>query len=269
MTAWHDVRVSRTLAAAVIALILVPGVVCAASNAVELQKKARARMKSLDFEAALPLLEQLRDLPDLDSHLRSVVLVDLGITFVNLGRADDARKAFDEALAAKPDLVFPAGVPPKVRRVFDDTKEARELRLHPAVVAAAPDPAPPPVAPIEPPKVVVMLEPPPPPPPSERKVVVPLVLVAAGAAAIGAGVGTALAAQSAGRELSAGLHTSSEAQALLSRRSTLGLTSYVCYGVGGAMAVAGAALFVFSGSHSQVSALITPSGGTLRVSGEF
>jgi tetratricopeptide (TPR) repeat protein len=263
-------RVSRLIAWGLVAgLLLSPDLALAATQPVELQKKARARMKSLDFEAALPLLEQLRELPALTPPVRSGVLVDLGITFVNLGRADDARKAFDEALELNPDVPFPSGVPPKIRRLFDEAKEARLVRLNPPPVAVAPEPVAPKSEPLAPkaeapPRVISE--------PSvarPRMVVAPVVLLVGGAAAIGAGVATALAAQSASRELSAGLHSSSEAQALLSRRSSLGMASYVCYGVGAAMAVTGAALFAFSGSRQQVSALVTPSGAALMVTGEF
>ncbi len=216
-------------------------------------------MKSLDFEAALPLLEQLRDTPNVDPSVH----VDLGITFVNLGRAEDARKAFDDALASNPNVPLPAGVPPKIRKLFEDVKAARA------------------VAPLPPPPAVTVPKEEPPPPPAavlvapvevqrERMLLAPAVLLGSGAVFILAGASTAMAAQSAGRELSESLHTSAEAQALLSSRASLGTSSYVCYGLGAALAITGAAIFVFSGGTTpQVSAFATPGGGAVSVQGAF
>lgn len=264
--------VSRVIAQVVLAaLLLAPAIAAAGPNPAELHKKARARMKSLDFEAALPLLEQLRDLPALENAVKGPVLVDLGITYVNLGRPGDARRAFDDALEATADVAFPSAAPPKIRKLFDEVKAERATRLNPPLVAIL-EPAPPPpdtpkLAPAAPPTVA--------PPPEvvfvqkERMKVVPAVLVVAGAGAIGAGVATAFVAQDADRELSSRLHTSGEAQALLSKRASFGMASYVCYGVGAAMVVAGAALFAFTGGSQQVSAVVTPGGGALTVSGAF
>ena len=254
----------------VLALVLaVPCAVFAAPGPADLQKKARARMKSLDFEAALPLLEQLRDLPGVDAPLRAQALVDLGITFVNLGRADDARKAFDDALEAHPEVPFPSGVPPKIRRLFEDAKEARLARLKPPepVVEVKPEP-PPVVKPERPPPQIFVLTPEPAPPPAERMKVVPGVLVGLGVLGVGAGVSTALASQNADRKLAGSLHSSSEAQRLLSNRATYGLASYVCYGAGAAMIATGAALFLFTGSSGvSASAVVTPPSAAVSVGG--
>lgn len=252
--------------------VLAPCLALAAANPVDLQKKARARMKSLDFEAALPLLEQVRDLPGLEAPLKAQVLVDLGITFVNLGRADDARKAFDEALDAQADVAFPSGVPPKIRRLFDEAKEARVARLAPKPEPVAPPPKPePPVAevkPAPPPPPVAVVAPPPPVEAKPRMVLLPAVLAGAGLLTLGAGVSTALAAQNADRKLSGSLHSSSDAQRLLGNRSTYGLASYVCYGAGAALLATAAALFVFSGSSgTSASAVLTPDGAAVAVRG--
>jgi tetratricopeptide (TPR) repeat protein len=251
------------------ALLLLPGFALAAANAQDLQKKARARMKSLDFEAALPLLEQLRDLPEVPEDVRAQGLVDLGITFVNLGRTDDARKAFDSALQADDSVALPAGVPPKIRKLFEESKEARLARLAPPVKPAEVKPEPPVLTPrVE----IVQLPPPEPPPASPRMKVLPAVLLGAGALSLGAGVATALASQNASRILSSGLHSSTEASALQSRRGSYAIASYVCYGAGAALGVAGAALFAFSGpglGRSSVAAVVTPDFGAVSVRGEF
>lgn len=248
-------------------VLLVPGVVLAAPAPADLQKKARARMKSLDFEAALPLLEQLRDLPTLDAPTRAQALVDLGITFVNLGRADDARKAFDDALEAHPEVPFPSGVPPKIRRLFDEAREARAARLRPAppppekVVEVKPEPKAAPVAVVTEPK-------PSPPMPKERMKLVPGILVGAGVLGLGAGVSAAFASQNADRKLRGSLHGSADAARLLSNRETYALASYGSYAAGAALIAAGAALFLFTGG-GEVSAALTPSSATVTVGGAF
>ncbi len=255
-------------------LLLSSSLALAAASPAELQKKARARMKSLDFEAALPLLEQLRDLPELEGPLRAQALVDLGITFVNLGRPDDARRAFDAALEVNGQVPFPPGVPPKIRRLFDESKEARLARLNPPPTppVVVPEPAPvkaePPPARVE----IIHLEPTPPPPPPPRRVVLPAVLVAAGVLSLGAGIATAYASQNAGRVLAAGLHTSAQAQTLQTRRTGYATASYACYSAGAALAVVGAALFTFSGpglGKTEVSGMIAGESGGVLVRGEF
>lgn len=226
----------------------------AAADPASLHKKARNRMKSLDFDAALPLLEQLKADTRVQPSQKAEVLVDLGITHVNLGQVEDAKRDFDDALelneAAKP----PASASPKVQRVFEEAKEARHLRLHPPPPEPKPEPPPPPPVEAKPgltpqpkaePAAAVVDAPPP--QPKKRMVVVPLVLAALGAAGIGAGAFLAVETQNLARELQGSLHPSAEVMSLESRRSTFGTMSYVGYGVGAALLVAAAALFIFSG----------------------
>lgn len=229
---------------------VIPLTAMAAVDPAVLQKKARARMKSLDFDAALPLLEQLKADPSLTPARRAEVLVDLGITHVNLGQAEEAKRDFDDALGADEAAKPPASASPKVQRVFEEAREARAPRLHPPPPEPKPEPPPPPphtLKPAEPKPAPIVIEEPPA-PPRQRLVAVPLVLALVGGAAIAAGALFALQSQAAARELQGSLHPSAEVMALESKRSLFGTLTYAGYGAGAAFLVAGAALFLFSGS---------------------
>lgn len=209
-------------------------------------------MKSLDFDAALPLLEQLKGDPTLSPERRVDVLIDLGITHVNLGQTEEARRDFDDALNLNQNARPPSNASPKVQRVFEEAKDAREVRLRPPPPPEPkPEPPPPPPvsltpAPALPQQPVVVEEPPA--PPRQRLVAVPLVMMLAGAGCVAAGAIFALQSQSAARELQSSLHPSAEVMALEGKRSTFAALGYGGYGLGGALAAAGLAILVFSGT---------------------
>lgn len=158
-------RATLAVAAAAFASITVPsparaaaaGRATAAPKAVSkpaeavktLLRRARARMQGLDFEAAVPLLRQTLASPAVDGRWRAEVLVDLGVCYVNAGLADDARKAFDEALGIEPSVGLPPGSPPKIASLFQAVRDGR------LAVASPP-----------PPKVGLVVAPPPIPPPA-------------------------------------------------------------------------------------------------------
>ncbi len=235
-----------------LSICLLPALAAAADPAA-LHKKAKSRMKSLDFDAALPLLEQLKADPSLPADRRAEVLLDLGITHVNLGQVEEAKRDFDDALGFSDAARPPASASPKVQRVFEEARDARQLRLNPPPpLEPKPEPPPPPpkaqLVPEPKPEAPVVVEAPPPSPPRQRMVVLPIALAAAGVAAIGAGAYLAVETQGIARELQGSLHASADVMSLQSRRSTFGAMSYVGYGLGAALLVAAAALFVFSGS---------------------
>jgi tetratricopeptide (TPR) repeat protein len=225
-------------------------------------KKARARMKSLDFEVALPLLERLRDTPG-SQPFRTSLYLDLGVTYVNLGRFEDARKAFDEALELTPTLELPTSSAPKVRRVFEEARDARAARLAPPPVEPAPTPPPPPAPAREPMPDVVK------PAARPRLIVPPIALAGGGLGAVLFGLISATQSQQATRVLSGALHSTSEVEQLLARRQTWGTLTWVGYGVGAACLLAGAALFLFSGETFAPVALVTPDSAAFAVSGHF
>src|SRR4051794_33636600 len=98
-------------------------------------------MKSLDFDAALPLLEQLKADPSLSATQRSEVLLDLGVTHVNRGRVEEARRDFEDALGSKGAAPLPSSASPRVQRVFEEAGEAGRPK---------PEPVPPPPPPPQP-----------------------------------------------------------------------------------------------------------------------
>lgn len=234
-----------------ITLCLVSSAASAAVDPAALHKKAKTRMKNLDFDAALPQLEQLKGDPRLSPQQRVDVLIDLGITHVNLGQTEEARRDFEDVLALNPNARPPPSTSPKVLRLFDEVKEARELRLQPPPPAPSPEPPPPPKlepAPRPEPLTAPVSVEQAPAAPRQRMVALPLVLMLAGAGAVAAGAVCALQSQGAARELQSALHSSDEVMALEGRRSTFAALTYTGYGVGGALAVTGAALLIFSGT---------------------
>jgi thioredoxin-like negative regulator of GroEL len=56
-------------------------------------EKARAKMRSLDFEAALPLLQRALESDELAGPERAAVLIDLATKHLNLGETDEAARA--------------------------------------------------------------------------------------------------------------------------------------------------------------------------------
>ncbi|MBL8955189.1 MAG: hypothetical protein JNK82_30710 [Myxococcaceae bacterium] len=223
-----------------------------AADAGALHKKAKSRMKSLDFDAALPLLEQLKGDGSLPAAQKAEVLVDLGITHVNLGQVEEAKRNFDEALGFNEGAKPPSSASPKVQRVFEEARDARQLKLSPPPPTPAPAEPPP-----RPQKAKLVPEPtfePPigitdPPMPKPRMVVLPAILAAAGVASIAAGAFLAVETQNLAARLQGSLHPSAEVMSIQSRRSTFGTLAYVGYGLGAALLIAAAVLFVFSGGN--------------------
>lgn len=244
-------------------------------DAASLHAKARARMQNLDYEQALPLLQQALAMPDLQPSRKVELLIDVGISDVNLARNDDARRAFEDALATDPNAILPAGTSPKIKSLFQSVKEAK--------FAPPPPPTPKPVeVKPEPPPVVTVAPPPPTEPmvatkmkPESRNLALPIILGIVAVGAAGAGVGTGIVSQDAAKDLRSGLHTTSEVESLQSKRTTMGITSIVGYSVGGAAAI-GTILAIALGGPSNkptapvaASAVITPTGGGASVAFKF
>lgn len=142
-------------------------------------EKARAKMRSLDFEAALPLLQRVLESEKLTGPQRAAVLIDLATTRLNLDETDEARESFARALDADPDVSLPKGTSPKIQDLFDEVRKRRE----------APPPPPPAAAPVEPEPAVreVKAVEPEPAPPVASKPTTPVSDVTEGAPASGQG----------------------------------------------------------------------------------
>jgi hypothetical protein len=237
-----------------------------------LRRKAQASMAGLDFEAALPLLQQLlARSEELSPKERAEVQVELGVTYVNLGRNVEAQRAFEAALDDDLQVAFPAGISPKIRQVFES---ARASRLPPPV--ATPRRPPPPD-----------LKPPPPPAPapvpsSSALAHAPAVearrgrdftfpAIAFGVAALSGlvGAGTATVSNGAATELRSALHDGATAEALAGRQGTFAVAAYASYALAGVAAITGVSFIILGVGEQKVSAaaVLTGSGGAaaLRV----
>lgn len=237
-----------------------------------LHKKARQRMATLDFDAALPLLQQALKNPNVPAPERAELLVDVGITDVNLGDNAGASQAFTQAVDADPTVHLPAGISPKIRLLFEQAQDARK-----------PSPPPPPPEP----QPVASAPIPPPPPPAPAPVtptaaamethaagpswVGPGVCFGVAVAGIAAGVTTASISNGAFSALSASPHSTADADALLSKQRTFATVSAVSYAAGGAAAVGGLAWLLFAPRDKGLALSGAPmSGGALvSVQGRF
>lgn len=220
-----------------------------ASEVVELQKQARARMRNIEYELAIPLLERALT-SDLSRPQRAELQADLGISYANLGDTERARTAFEAALRANALLDLPVGTSPKIRKLFD------ELRAQGAQ-ATAPAPS-----------IIVA--------PSEPvgSLVKPIDFVMGGAVVAGviAGVITGVISSNAAGELQSGLHDRATVDSLSGRQRLYAITSVATYAAAGAAAITELALILFmnrradsasalSASAISVSAALWPSGG--------
>ncbi len=211
--------------------------------AASLQRRAHAKMKQLEFEAAIPLLERVLQSSALSPAGLAKVNVDLGVSLANLGRDDDARRAFEQAVKRDAKVELAGDVSPKIRALFDDAKQAAQPPPAPPpepalVIQAPPRPTPPPapVAAVEAPR-----------PSPSRGLVVPIALEAVAAAALGVGIGTGVASAGAAHSLQASLNPRSTVDGLVAQQGTLAAVSITSYVVAGVAAIAGVAVYLLEG----------------------
>lgn len=220
------------------------GVVPKASDAVELQKQARAKMRSIEYEHAVPLLERALT-ADLSRRQKAELNADLGICYASLGDTEHARTAFEGALAADLLLDLPVGTSPKIRRFFEIVRSqgARAAAQGPTSV----------VAPLEPSGL--------------RVKPVDFVLGGAVVAGVAAGIVTGMISSNAANELRNGLHDRSTVDSLSSRQSNYGIASVCAYGLAGAAALSELAVVLFVGRRPELASAITVSGAVLPTGG--
>lgn len=234
-----------------------------------LRRKVQARMESLDFEAALPLLKQLLASPELSPRERAEAQVDLAITYVNLGENQEAVRAFKAALESYPDVGLPAGTSPKIRRLYEEAREAR-IPPKPPVKPEVAQPAPPPPA-VKVERPVVAAPAVTQPAPGGRNLTLPAVAFGVAAAAGLVGAGAATLSNGTARELQSALHDTREADALVQRHGAFATTAYASYALAGIAAVTGVALLAFGPGQDKVAvgATLTGSGGVAAIAGRF
>lgn len=248
--------------------------------------KAHARMKSLDYEAALPLLQKALASPKLTGRARAGALIDLAVTQINLGDATGARLSFDAAIAEDASVPLPKSASPKIVEMYNEALE--RSRPPPPPVEAKPEP------PVEPaPKQTDTTPPTSSQPPVEAAATPAKVEVASAAApatsplrapgwallggglalAAGGGVTLFLAKSEDSKLTAGGFATGKDIQAAFERRSTYNLTAVSLAAVGGLAAVVGVILVALPGPspHAVTSVGVVPSaqGATVFASGRF
>ena len=200
-------------------------------------KRARAMTAALDFEGALPVLKGLVGEPEVPPGPRAEMLLELGITHLNLGDDGAASSAFRRALAFDPAAQLSPLAPPKAMQLLEQER-AKMPPPEPApakapVATVAPEAAAPP-APVEPaPEAVVVTEPA---PASRWSSKLPFALTAVlGAGGLATGVALALESQRVAEELETTPHLAMQVAALQGQRSAFGVGAVVGYAVGGAL----------------------------------
>lgn len=113
-----------------------------AAKPADLAQRGRAKMKALEYEAALPLLLKAVASPELKGPARATALVDLGITQLNLEKPQDARESFRLALETDPAVPLPKGASPKIRALFAEVQQAQAAPPPPPLVETRPEPVP-------------------------------------------------------------------------------------------------------------------------------
>lgn len=245
-------------------------------------QRARAFIDALEYEKALPLLRQLAGIPGLPAALRVAVLVDLGVTYVNVARYDDAHRAFDEAIALDPAAAPPADAAPKIRELFAAARAAKAPPPPPPAMALAPplpvSPAPPspptqaPSTPVAPtlalapspppglPAVPTGVESPPPSVPVRRSWILPATSAVLAAGAAAGGFFAAAESRAQGRALRANLHESAELDALVARQQTMATMAVASYAGAGVFAALAAVLFLIDSGGGSAAAPSRPAG---------
>ncbi|MBS2028076.1 MAG: hypothetical protein JST54_09255 [Deltaproteobacteria bacterium] len=200
-------------------------------STVALLAEARAHMADLDFDRALPLLEDALSDTALTGSPRAQALLDLGLTLANLGEPDRAKEVFAQAFGIEPHAALPPHTAPKVVELFEAAR--------PPIATTADDADDGEEAATPPPPAPVVVAPPPPPPPSLLK---PAICGGVAAAGLSVGIGFGLSSSEAKATLERGVASRATADALLSRQREAATASIVGYGVGVLALVATASL---------------------------
>ena len=106
----------------VLVLVLVAGP-AAADGGGDLLEQARERIAELDYDGAIPLLEQAEAAGDSDRAGLIEIVRSLAEAHAALGRADAAETAFRRLLALEPAAELPAGSSPKLTAPFTAARE--------------------------------------------------------------------------------------------------------------------------------------------------
>lgn len=201
-------------------------------------KRARALTAALDFEGALPVLKGLVGEPEVPPGPRAQMLLELGITHLNLGDDGAASSAFRRALAFDAAAALPPLAPPKAVQLLEQERAkmpAPEPAPAPAPAVVAPEPAPAPAPKVEPaPEAALSAEPRPEEPRWRSKL--PFAITAVlGAGGLATGVALALESQRIAKELETTPHLAMQVDALTGQRNAFGAGAVAGYAVGGVL----------------------------------
>lgn len=227
-----------------------------AAEALALQARARAQMRGIEYEFAIPLLLRALEAPSLTQHQKAEIYAELGLCQASLGEALIAGAFFDSALAAEPLCDLPVGTSPKIRQLFE-TIRARRAETNPLVAS---------------PSGLVALEANRPlvrgrgSPTAPRVRAVDYLLGSVALAGLGAGIGSGIVSSRAADDLMGGLHDRPYADRLKSRQHTWGVVSVVAYSVAGAAAAVALVKVVFLNGRSEAPSRFTV-GGSVSSSG--
>lgn len=184
-----------------------------ADEVVDLQRRARAKMRGIEHELAIPLLERALQ-GKLSQAKRAELNADLGICHASLGDTDSARAAFDRALSANILLDLPVGTSPKIRQLFESTRTQHAAATkEPTVIVRPPEPAGFALRPVE-------------------YVFGSLLLVG-----VAGGIGAGVLSSNAANQATASMHDRATVDALDRSRLTWGIASVSAYGLAGLSAV--------------------------------
>jgi tetratricopeptide (TPR) repeat protein len=196
----------------------------------ELQKQARASMRSLEYEQAVPLLLRALAAKDLGLAQKAELNAALGICHANLGDTARSRDAFEAALSADPLLDLPVGTAPKIRQLFEGVRAQRRA-ARTAVGSAS---------------VELSAE-----SPSMHLVPLDYIVGSVAVAGLAAGIAAGAASSKQASDLQNGIHDRSTADSLSSKRQTYAAISVASYGVAGAAALAELAIILFVNHRSE------------------
>lgn len=100
-------------------------------------KEGLAAYNDIEYEDAITKFATAAEDASLSSSDKSRVLVWLGVAHGQLGHFEEAKTAFDAAVALDPDVTIKATLPPKVQEVLEASRTAERERLAAAAAAGA------------------------------------------------------------------------------------------------------------------------------------
>ncbi len=205
----------------------------------QMHEQARAKMRNVEYELAIPLLEQALT-ANLSPTQIAEVNADLGICYASLGNTQGARVAFQRALKANVLFDLPVGTSPKIRQLFETvrTQDAVVAQKYTQKTVAKPFD------------------------PFFGLNIKTIDLALGGAVVVGLATGiiSGVISSNAADELKDGQHERATVDNLVSRQRNFGIVSACAYGVAGAAALGEVAVVLFMDRDSKPANAISVQG---------